>query len=265
MITELAPGIHETAMVSPKAKLGERTRVGPFAVIGDQVKVGADCTIGPFTVIEGPCRIGRRNRFYGHCSIATDPQDLKYGGEPTQLSMGDDNVVREFVTINRGTAGGGGRTDIGDRNLLMTGVHIAHDCKVGSDIIFANAATLAGHIEIGNYSTIGAFTGVHQYCRVGIHAFVGGYSVITRDALPFVKTVGIRSAAKIYGINTLGLTRRGFAKEKLRILSKAYRLLFSKGLRIKEALVRLRNDPQVTEEVLELIRFIETSERGFIR
>ena len=260
-----SPRIHETAIISATAELAENVTVGPGALIGDRVTIGDECDIGPFTFIQGPSRIGRNNRFYGQCSIGTDPQDLKYAGEETILEVGDDNVVREFVTVNRGTAGGGGRTTIGSRNLIMTGVHIAHDCTVGNDVIFANAATLAGHIEIGDHSTIGAFTGVHQFCRVGIHAFIGGYSVITRDALPYVKTVGIRGDAKIYGINRLGLERKGFSKKRIQSLDDAYRVLFRKGLTLKKALSQVAASIEKTEDVEELVRFIETTERGFIR
>jgi UDP-N-acetylglucosamine acyltransferase len=265
MTNRISSRIHETAIISPTAELAENVTVGPSAVIGDHVIIGDHCSVGPFTVIEGPSRIGRNNRFYGHCSIGTDPQDLKYAGEETFLEVGDDNVVREFVTVNRGTSGGGGRTKIGSRNLLMTGVHVAHDCSIGNDIIFANAATLAGHIEIGDHSTIGAFTGVHQFCRVGVHAFIGGYSVITRDALPFVKTVGVRSGAKIYGINSIGLERKGFTRERIQALNNAYRVLFRKGLILKEALAAVATEIGRTEDTEELIRFIETSERGFVR
>jgi UDP-N-acetylglucosamine acyltransferase len=257
--------IHETAMISPTAKIGKEVSVGPNVIIGDRVLIGAGTSIGPFTVIEGPCRIGKNNHFYGHCSIGTDPQDLKYSGEETFLEVGDGNRFREFVTVNRGTSGGGGRTTIGSRNLFMTGVHIAHDCTVGDDIVFANAATLAGHIEIGNHSTIGAFTGVHQFCRVGLHAFVGGYSVITRDALPFVKTVGVRSSAKIYGVNSIGLERKGFDETRLKALDEAYRIIFRKGLRLKTALEQVMEESELTEDVEELIRFIKSSERGFVR
>ncbi len=257
--------VHATVILSPLAELGENVTVGPHTVIGDNVIIGDSCWIGPFTVIEGPARVGRNNRFYGHCSIGTDPQDLKYNGEETFLEIGDDNVFREFVTVNRGTSGGGGRTKIGSRNLLMTAAHIAHDCVIGSDIIFANAATLAGHIEIGDHATIGAFTGVHQFCRVGIHAFIGGYSVITRDALPFVKTVGIRGDAKIYGINRIGLERKGFSEERIRALNEVYRVLFRKKLTLKEALAEVAGKLDRTGDTDELIRFVETSERGFIR
>jgi UDP-N-acetylglucosamine acyltransferase len=257
--------IHETAIVSPAAELAKTVQVGPGVVVADHVLIGGHTWVGPYTIIEGPTSIGRNNRFYGHCCIGTDPQDLKYAGEETFLEMGNDNDVREFVTINRGTAGGGERTRIGSRNLLMTGVHIAHDCTIGSDIIFANAATLAGHIEIGDHSTIGAFTGVHQFCRVGMYAFIGGYSVITRDALPFVKTVGVRGGAKIYGINSIGLERKGFSVERIKALNSCYRVLFRKGLTLNQALAEVVGGTEGTEDTDELIRFIKTSERGFIR
>jgi UDP-N-acetylglucosamine acyltransferase len=257
--------IHETAIIDPGAELGEGVHVGPHVSIGDGVRIGAGTIVGPFTVIEGPTVIGEGNHFYGQCSIGSDPQDLKYGGERTHLEIGDRNVIREFVTVNRGTSGGGGRTRVGDGNLFMTAVHIAHDCEVGSNVIFANAATLAGHISVGNHSTIGAFTGVHQYCRVGAHAFIGGYSVITRDALPFVKTVGIRGDAKIYGINTIGLERKGFSKNRLDILNQAYRLLFRRKLKLREAVDRVRQEIQITPDVDYLLSFVESSDRGFVR
>ena len=257
--------IHDTAIIDPGAELAEDVQVGPNVLIGDGVRIGSGTVVGPFTVIEGPTIIGQDNHFYGHCSIGTDPQDLKFGGEKTRLEIGDNNVVREFVTVNRGTSGGGGLTRVGDRNLLMTAVHIAHDCLVGSSVIFANAATLAGHIDVGDHSTIGAFTGVHQYCRVGAHAFIGGYSVITRDALPFMKTVGIRGDAKIYGINKIGLERKGFSEERLESLNRAYRLLFRRKLKLQEAVERVRQEIEGTLDLEYLLSFIESSERGFIR
>ncbi len=239
--------------------------MGPQVVIGDRVEIGEDTYVGPLTVIGGPTRIGRNNRFFGHGSIGSDPQDLKFKGEETWLLLGDGNQVREFVTINRGTGGGERRTRVGDGNLLMTGVHIAHDCRVGSRVILANAATLAGHVHVEDDSTVGAFTGVHQFCRVGRHAFIGGYSVITRDALPFVKTVGIRNDAKTYGVNTIGLERRGFSTERLVALKEAYRVLFRRGMRLVEAIDELRSRGPLQEDVRALVEFIESSERGFVR
>lgn len=257
--------IHSTAQVSSSAELDTGVTVGPYAIIRAGVEIGKETQIGPFTVIEGPTQIGRRNRFYGQASVGTDPQDLKYAGEKTFLTIGDDNVVREFVTINRGTAGGGGHTRIGNRNLLMTGVHVAHDCLVGNDIILANSATLAGHVEILDHASVGAFCAVHQFCRVGRYAFIGGFSVLTRDILPFVKTVGIRGEARTYGVNTIGLERKGFSGERLDALRTAYRILFNRGLKLQEGIERVRREVEITEDVEELLEFIEASERGFVR
>lgn len=257
--------IHPTALVAPEAVLGDGVSIGPYSVIGPGVWIGGETTIGPHCVIEGDTRIGRNNRISGQSSIGSAPQDLKYHGESTSLEIGDDNTIREFVTINRGTVGGRGKTSIGSHNLLMTGVHVAHDCLVGDQVIMANAATLAGHVDIGDYSTVGAFTGVHQFCRVGVHAFVGGYSVITRDALPFVKTVGDRNDAKTYDINAIGLERRGFSRERIDALKKAYRILVRKGLKVKEAVEQIRVEGLETDDVGILIGFVESSERGFIR
>lgn len=259
------PRIHPTAVVDPAAELEPGVVVGPHAVIGPRVRIGRETYVGPGVLVEGPTVIGARNRFFGHAAIGTPPQDLKYKGEETYLEIGDENLVREFVTINRGTAGGGGRTTIGNRNLLMTGVHVAHDCHVGSGTILANAATLAGHVIVGDGATVGAFCGVHQFCRVGRHAFIGGYSVITRDALPYVKTVGVRGEAKGFGINTVGLERKGFAPEAVAALKKAYRTLFLRRLKLADAIVRVREEGPLTPEVQELLEFIETSERGIIR
>jgi UDP-N-acetylglucosamine acyltransferase len=258
------PDIHPTAIVSSRARLEKGVQVGPFCIIGDEVTIGEGTLIGPHTVFRGPSTIGRNNRFAGQAAIGTDPQDLKYQGENTALQIGDQNTIREFVTINRGTPGGGGRTTVGSGNLLMTGVHVAHDCHVGDQVILANAATLAGHVSIGDHATVGAFVGVHQFCRIGAHAFVGGYSVITREALPFIKTVGDRNQAKTYGINSIGLERKGFSAQRIEALKSAYRTLFLKGLKLKEAVEAVRRH-DVTEDVALLLDFIEGSERGFIR
>jgi len=227
--------------------------------IGDRTTIGAHCNI------QGPTVIGEENRIFGQAAIGTDPQDLKYAGERTTLEIGDRNQIREFVTINRGTGGGLQKTLVGSENLLMTGVHIAHDCLVGSKVILANAATLAGHVEIQDGATVGAFSGVHQFCRVGVQGFVGGYSVITRDALPFIKTVGARNQASIYGVNSIGLERRGVPKDRIATLQKAYRILFQKGLSVAEAVAEIHKQEMMTKEVKVLLAFIESSERGFVR
>ncbi len=257
--------IHPTAQVSSGAQLGRAVTVGPFAVIGDGVVIGEETSVGPHTVLEGPTYLGKRNRIVGQSAIGTDPQDLKYQGEETSLHIGDENIIREFVTINRGTAQGGGKTTIGSRNLFMTGVHVAHDCHLGNDGILANAATLAGHVEIANGATVGAFTGVHQFCRVGRHAFIGGYSVITRDAPPFIKTVGHRNQARTYGINGIGLSRKGFSEERILALRKAYRWIFRKDLTVPQARDRIVREELQTPDVESLLQFLGTSSRGFIR
>ncbi len=260
-----SPEILKSAVVFPRAELAKGVRIGPFSVIGEDVTIGEGTVVGPHTVIEGPTVIGKGNSIIGQSAIGTIPQDLKFEGEETFLSIGDDNIIREFVTINRGTSGGGGRTTLGNGNLLMTGVHIAHDCHVGQRAVLANSATLAGHVEVEDDSTVGAFSGVHQDCRVGVHAFIGGYSVVTRDALPFVKTVGYRNQARIYGINSIGLERKGFSSQRIGVLKKAYRLLFHKGLKLRQAIDQIRKEELESEDVNILIEFIESSRKGFVR
>lgn len=256
--------IHPTAMVSPRSRLADDVQVGPMSMIGDDVSIGAGTVIGPMVRIEGPTSIGANNRFIGQCSIGTDPQDLKFGAERTELEIGDENTFREFVTINRGTAGGGGVTRIGSKNFFMAYSHVAHDCIVGSGIIFANAATLAGHVEVGDNSTIGAFAAVHQFCRVGEHAFIGGFTVATQDVLPYVKTVGNRPA-KTYGINTIGLQRKGFDRATLDVLQKVYRVLTISHLRLEPALQQIEEDFGEVPEAQYLVRFIRETRRGVIR
>jgi UDP-N-acetylglucosamine acyltransferase len=256
--------IHETAVVSGDAVIGEGTEVGPYAIIGPSVTIGADSKIGAFSRIEGPTTIGERNVFYGHGSVGSPPQDLKYHGEHTELVIGNDNIFREFVTINRGTAGGGGRTTIESNNFFMAYSHVAHDSHVGSNTIFANNATLAGHVEIGDHVTIGAFSAVHQFCRVGDHAFIGGFTVVTQDALPYVKTVGDRPA-KTYGINTIGLQRKGFPPETLEALDRAYRILIRSKLKLQDALQKIETELGLYPEARYLVEFARGSKRGIIR
>jgi UDP-N-acetylglucosamine acyltransferase len=256
--------IAETAIVSSEASLAPDVVVGHYAVIGPHVTIGAGSVIGPHMRIEGPVTIGERNQFAGQASIGTPPQDLKFKGERTELRIGNDNVFREFVTINRGTTGGGGITTIGNGNFFMAYAHVAHDCHVGSNTIFANNATLAGHVEVGDFSTIGAFSAVHQFCRVGDHAFIGGGSICTQDVLPFVKTVGNRPA-KTYGINTIGLERKGFPKESIEALQRAYRILTRSKLKLQEALDRMEAELGFHSEVRYFAEFIRASQRGVIR
>ena len=251
--------VDASAIVHPNAILGAGTVVGPHAVIGDHVRIGRDCRIGASSVVEGPSEIGDGNEIFPFVSIGLIPQDLKYHGEPTRLVVGDRNVFREFVTIHRGTAGGGGVTEIGDHNVFMAYAHIAHDCHVGNHTIFGNAATLGGHVIVEDYATISAFSGVHQFCRVGKHAFIGGFSVITKDALPFAKTVGNR--ARIYGLNTIGLMRRKFSADSIAKLRRAYRHLLHSNT--SRALAQIERDPSLAcDEVQYVVDFIRTSSRG---
>jgi UDP-N-acetylglucosamine acyltransferase len=253
------PLVDPTAVVHPGARIGTGTRVGPHVVIGENVTIGRNCRIGASTVIDGFTDIGDENEIFPMASIGLIPQDLKFGGEPTRLVIGNRNVIREFVTIHRGTAGGGGITRIGDRNLFMAYTHIAHDCHVGNETIFANAATLAGHVRVEDYATVGAFSGVHQFCRVGRYAFIGGYSVVTKDAMPYAKTVGNR--ARFYGLNTIGLVRRKFLPESIEKLRRAYRILVHANT--SRALAQIESDPSLQcEEVDYVVEFIKSSQRG---
>jgi UDP-N-acetylglucosamine acyltransferase len=255
---------HPTAVVSNDAAIDRGVDIGPYVIIGPGVTIGADTKIGAYTRIEGPTSIGERNVFYGSASIGGPPQDLKYHGERTELRIGNDNTFREFVTLNRGTVGGGGITTIESGNFFMAYSHVAHDCHVGSQTIFANAATLAGHVEIGDHVTVGAFSAVHQFCRVGDHAFIGGFTVVTQDALPFIKTVGDRPA-KTYGINTIGLQRKGFSSESIDALDRAYRILIRSKMKLQEALQKIENDLGYFAETRYLVEFVRGSHRGIIR
>ena len=256
--------IDPTAIVHPRAKIGAGCVIGPHAIVGEHVTLGANCRVGASAVIEGPTEIGDETEIYPFASIGLIPQDLKFRGEHTRLVIGRRNIFREFVTIHRATRGGGGVTTIGDRNLFMAYAHVAHDCHVGNETIFANGATLAGHVLVEDYATIGAFSGVHQFCRVGQHAFIGGYSVVTKDALPFAKTVGNR--ARIYGLNTIGLIRRGFPPDVISKLKRSYRYLLQSKLNTTGALRQIRQDRTLAScaEVQYLLEFIQTSQRGVI-
>ena len=260
---EQAPGsVDASARVHPSAHIGEGTTLGPNCVIGPDVTIGRRCVIGASAVIDGWTEIGDDTQIYPMASIGLAPQDLKYKGERTRLRIGSRNIFREFVTINRGTAGGGGETSIGDDNLFMAYVHVAHDCHVGSHTIFGPHATLGGHVGVEDYANISAGSAVHQFCRVGRHGFIGGYSVVTKDALPFAKTIGSRPA-RSFGVNTVGLSRRGFAADTIEQLRRAYRYLLQ--LNTTRALAEIESDPSLTSpEVHYLVTFIRTSQRGVI-
>jgi UDP-N-acetylglucosamine acyltransferase len=257
--------IHPTAIIDRTSEISPEAEIGPYCTIGPQTRIGAGTVLDSHVCVHGWTSIGEKCRFYSHSSIGTDPQDLKYRGEPTQLKIGNNNVFREFVSLNRGTQGGHGITVIGNNNFLMAYSHVAHDCVLGDHVIMANAATLAGHVTVGDHATVGAFSAVHQFCRVGPHAFIGGFSVVTRDALPFVKTVGARNEAKTYGINSIGLQRKGFSMQSMDELKRIYRILFRSKLNTGDALAKAREYTWTSSEVATLIGFIETSERGFIR
>ncbi len=251
---------HPTAVIDPSAELGELVEVGPYAVIGAKVTIGDGTVVGAQAQVQGPTILGRENRIFPYAAVGFDPQDLKYKQEETWLEIGDRNQFREFSTVNRGTVGGGGRTVVGSDNLFMTGTHIAHDCVVGSRTVFANNGTLAGHVEVQDDATVGAFVSMHQRARIGKHAYTGGYSILNQDVLPFSLTVGAKP--KCYGINRVGLSRKGFGEEKLARLEAAFRILLRSGLNTSDAVARLEaEDPD--ENVRYLIDFIESSERGF--
>lgn len=252
--------IHPTAVIDPGAVLADGVEVGPFAVIGAGVEIGEGTSVGAGAQIQGPTRIGRDNRIFPQAALGFEPQDLKFRGEEVRLEIGDRNQFREFTTIHRGTAKGGALTRIGSDNLFMVYTHVAHDCTVGDGTVFANNATLAGHVEVHDGVTISAFSAVHQFCRVGKHAYIGGFTVVTMDALPFVKTVGQKPAS--YGLNTIGLKRKGFSKESLDRLGRAIRLLTRSGLNTRQALERLREEADGDPDVAYLIAFVESAKRG---
>lgn len=257
------PHVHPTAVIDPMAELGEYVEVGPYSVIEAGVTLGAGCQVGPFCRFQGPTTIGTGNRFMSHCSIGVQPQDLKFKGDPTRLEIGDNNFFREFVTLHRGTPGGGGVTRIGSHGLYMVGAHIAHDCQVGDNVIFANNGTLAGHVHVGSFATIGALTAVHQFCFVGEYAFLGGGTIATKDCLPFMKVVGSRPA-RCFGPNSIGLERKGFSEERRDAIKKAWRFLHSPKLTANEAVARIEAELGAAPDAMRLVEFMRASERGVI-
>jgi UDP-N-acetylglucosamine acyltransferase len=256
--------IHPTAIIDPQSKVHALCAIGPYCVIGAEVELGSGCRLGSHVAIEGPTRIGSDNHFFPFTSIGMAPQDITYAGEPTRLEIGDHNEIREFVTINRGTVKGGACTRIGDHNLIMAYTHIAHDCQIGSHIIMANAATLGGHVTVEDWANVGALCPVHHFVRIGTHSIIGGGSTVTRDVLPFSKTSAERGT-QAYGLNAIGLERRGFSKERIKKLHHAYRVLLASKLNTSQALAKLRAEADLSEDVARLITFIEASERGVIK
>jgi UDP-N-acetylglucosamine acyltransferase len=255
--------VHPSAVVSPRAELGEGAHVGPFCTVGDEARLGARVRLESHVVVDGRTEVGEDTHVFPFASLGLAPQDLKYRGEPAETRVGRRNRIREFVTVHRGTEGGGMLTSIGDDCLVMAQAHVAHDCHVGDGVIMANAATLAGHVTVEDGANVGAYSGVHQFCRVGREAYVGGYSVVVKDALPFALTVG--NHARCYGLNTVGMKRRGYPQETVEALHHAFRLLLSSKLNTTQALARIRGELGGSPEVAELVRFIESSQRGVVK
>lgn len=255
--------IHPTAIVHPDARIGDGVEIGPYSIVGANVEIGDACRIGPHVVIEGNTRIGRENRIFQFCSIGAAPQDKKYDEEPTRLEIGDRNTIREFCSFNVGTAQDAGVTIVGNDNWIMAYVHVAHDCVVGSNTIFANNATLAGHVHVGDWAILGGFTGVHQFGRVGAHSFCGVGTVLTQDLPPYVTVSG--NPAAPHGINSEGLKRRGFSADDIAAIKRAYRTLYRSGLALGEARARIAEGAAESEAVRLFSDFIADSGRGIVR
>jgi UDP-N-acetylglucosamine acyltransferase len=255
--------IHPSAIVSPKAELDSEIEIGPYSIIGDKVKIGKNTRIGPHVVLEGPTEIGQNCQIFPFASIGSIPQDLKFKGEESQVIIGSGNIIREYVTINRGTAPGGGKTVLGDGNFLMVYSHVAHDCKIGNQVIIANAAQLAGHIEIEDHAIIGGIVGVHQFVRIGRYSNIGACSAVSRDVPPYAMAAG--NHAVLHGLNTVGLKRHNFSEEAVSNIKKAYQIIFRSGLLLKTALEKAESEIPGSPEVMNMITFIGESERGVIR
>jgi UDP-N-acetylglucosamine acyltransferase len=256
--------IHPTAIVDPGSKVPDSCEIGPFCIVGPAVELGEQCRLISHVSVRGPSRIGNRNTFFPFGAIGMDPKDVTYAGEPTRLEMGDDNQVRESVTLNRGTVKGGGVTRIGSRTLIMAYSHVGHDCQIGDDVMLVNGATLAGHVTVEEWAVVGALCPVHQFVRIGMHSYIGGGTVITQDVLPFSKTSAVREV-HAYGVNAVGLQRRGFSEERVRKLQRAFRVLLASRLNTSQALEKLKAEKEPGPDVDLLIRFIESSERGVLK
>jgi UDP-N-acetylglucosamine acyltransferase len=256
--------IHPTAIVDSQARIHASCKIGPYCVIGADVEIGSGCHLVSHVTIEGPTKIGADNGIFPFTSIGMAPQDLSFKGEPTRLEIGDHNEIREFVTINRGTVKGGGLTKIGNSNLIMAYVHVAHDCQVGNHVIMANAATLGGHVTVGDWANVGALCPVHHFVRIGEYSIIGGGTTVTRDVMPFSKTSAARGTSA-YGLNAVGLERRGFTKERIKKLHHAYRVLLASKLNTSQAIEKLKGESDRGEDVDRLIEFIESSERGVVK
>lgn len=256
--------IHPTAVVEPGARLADGVQVGPFCYIGEEVEVGENTVFGPHCSVHGPTRIGSDNRFVGHCAVGGEPQDKKYGGERTELVIGDRNLFREFVTLNRGTGGGGGVTRIGSDNWMLAYTHVAHDCQVGNHCVFSNNATLAGHVTVGDHVILSGFVGVHQFCRIGAHAFIGMGAFVNGDVPPFVM-VAQEGYGRPRGINAEGLKRRGFGPERIAAIKRAYRALYLGSGSLDEARARLADLAAQSDDVRAFLEFLDSGERPLLR
>jgi UDP-N-acetylglucosamine acyltransferase len=256
--------IHPTAVVHPEVKIPESCTIGPFCTVGAGVEMGEHCELVSHIVLEGPTRLGSNNKIYPFSAIGIGPQDLSYRGEPTRLEIGDRNMIREYVTIHRGTVKGGQITKIGSDCLIMAYAHIAHDCFIADRVIMANAATLAGHVTVAEWAVVGALCPVHQFVRIGAHSYIGGGTTITQDVLPFSKTSAVREV-HAYGANAVGLERRGFSKERVRKIQRAFRILLASKLNTSQAVEKLRLEGELGEDVEMLVKFIESSERGVLK
>src|SRR5215467_10169092 len=256
--------IHPTAIVHPRAKIGASCYIGPYCVVGPEVELGDGCELVSHVTVEGPTKIGSDNKIFPFASIGMAPQDLSYAGEQTRLEIGNHNQIREFTTLNRGTAKGRQLTSLGNHVLVMAYAHVAHDCVIGDHVILANAATLRGHVTVEEWAVVGALCPVHQFVRIGAHSYIGGGTTITKDVLPFSKTAAARDT-HAYGLNAVGLERRGFSKERIRKIHHAYKILLASRLNTSQALEKLKLEPERGEDVDSLIRFIEESQRGVVK
>jgi UDP-N-acetylglucosamine acyltransferase len=256
--------IHPQAIVAASAKLGHGVKIGAFAVVGDDVELGEGCVLHAHAVVEGPSKFGKNNVFHAFSAIGGDPQDYTFNGERVELEAGDENIFREYVTVSRGTQKGGGKTLLGDDNFFLAYSHVGHDCRIGSHTLFVNGATLAGHVTVEDFVTVGAFCPVHQFCRIGRYAYIGASTVITQDVPPFSKIVTERETTN-FGINAIGLERKGFSPERMQALKRAYRLLVRSKLNTSQALAEMKKSLGDSTDVQELVRFIESAERGIVK
>jgi UDP-N-acetylglucosamine acyltransferase len=256
--------IHPNAVVDNAAQIDATADIGPFCIVGPEVRIGARTRLMAHVFVEGPISIGDDNLFYPYSTVGVAPQDLKYHGERSETRIGHRNKIREFVTIHRGTEGGSMLTSIGDDNLVSAYGHVAHDSNVGNNVVLSHGATLGGHVTIGDFAVVGAYSGIHQFCRIGRHSMIGGYSVVTQDVLPYSTTVSPREI-KVFGANRIGLERRGFSNDSIEALQNAFRLLTRAGLNTTQAMERIGEEVPQTAEIIELLEFIQSSQRGFVK